>query len=376
MYYSAIFFVIILIILWYLNCRKPRNFPPGPKWLPIIGSAFTINHYRKKTGLLCKAFTYIAEQYKDNRGVVGFKNGKDKLVVAFTNDSIKEMMLNEDFDGRPVGLFFETRTWGLRRGIMFTDGEFWRDQKRFLVRHLKDFGFSKRGMNSLIESQSEMVVTDMKKLVGAGKLISMQNYFASYVLNTLWSMMAGVTYTADNNEYKELQDLIQELFLNIDMTGSKFSRFPLLRFIAPEYSGFKQFIDIHKSIFSFIGREIKKHKETYKSVDEPQDLIDVYLKALESPDKKSSFTEKQLVAICLDMFLAGSETTTKTLEFAFLYLVRDVEIQSKAQLEIDTVVGRDRLPCVEDKPKFVLLYFSNENFYSFLYHCLFQLTIL
>lgn len=64
-------------------------------------------------------------------------------------------------------------------------------------------------------------------------------------------------------------------------------------------------------------------------------------------------TEDQLLAICLDMFMAGSETTSKSLGFCFLYLILYPDVQKKAQQEIDTVVGRDRLPSLQDRPKLV-----------------------
>lgn len=49
--------------------------------------------------------------------------------------------------------------------------------------------------------------------------------------------------------------------------------------------------------------------------------------------------------------MAGSETTSKSLGFGFLYLVLTPEVQRKAQAQLDAVVGRDRLPTMEDRPK-------------------------
>ena len=43
-----------------------------------------------------------------------------------------------------------------------------------------------------------------------------------------------------------------------------------------------------------------------------------------------------------DLFLAGSETTSTTLNWAVLYMVRYPEVQAKIQEELDTVVGTDR----------------------------------
>lgn len=54
----------------------------------------------------------------------------------------------------------------------------------------------------------------------------------------------------------------------------------------------------------------------------------------------------------MDMFMAGSETTSKSLGFGFLYMLLYPEVQKKAQEEIDRVVG-SRLPTLNDRPKYV-----------------------
>ena len=52
----------------------------------------------------------------------------------------------------------------------------------------------------------------------------------------------------------------------------------------------------------------------------------------------------------MDVFLAGSETTSTTLTWAVLYMARYPEVQAKVQEELDMVVGSGRLPSLQDKP--------------------------
>lgn len=49
--------------------------------------------------------------------------------------------------------------------------------------------------------------------------------------------------------------------------------------------------------------------------------------------------------------MAGSETTSKSLGFGFLYMLLYPEVQRKAQEEIDRVIGRERTPTLNDRPK-------------------------
>lgn len=47
-----------------------------------------------------------------------------------------------------------------------------------------------------------------------------------------------------------------------------------------------------------------------------------------------------------ELFGAGGETTATTLRWAFLLLSVHQDVQKKLQEEIDSIVGKDRLPSV------------------------------
>ena len=57
----------------------------------------------------------------------------------------------------------------------------------------------------------------------------------------------------------------------------------------------------------------------------------------------------QLVVSMGDFFVAGGETTATTLRWAVLLLSYHPEVQIKMQEEIDRVVGRERLPTLDDR---------------------------
>ena len=52
-----------------------------------------------------------------------------------------------------------------------------------------------------------------------------------------------------------------------------------------------------------------------------------------------------------EFFVAGSETTTTTLRWAALYLIRNPDIQTKMRQEMERIVGSGRFPSMDDKPK-------------------------
>jgi len=348
MWLAVIFFLALIILFCIYDVKKPKNFPPGPKWLPIIGSAIEVSQLQKSMEGLPFVAGELCKKYKSD--VVGLKVGQEKIVIVYGSQELKDFMSNEDLNGRPVGLFYELRTWNERLGILCTDEDFWVEQRRFILRQLREFGFGKRGMSEYIEHEADIMVNHFKKQMGDKKEVEVQmdSAFGIHVLNTLWTMLAGTNFGPEDEEMIYLQTLLTALFKACHMMGSPFSYFPLIRFIMPEASGYRFYVNAHLPIWEFIDKEIKHHKRTIEPGN-PRDFIDVYLEMIKQPEAKT-FSEKQLLSICLDMFMAGSETTTKTLNFCFQYLLLCPDVQKKAQEEIDRVIGRHRYPTLADRP--------------------------
>ncbi|KYM98059.1 hypothetical protein ALC62_11405 [Cyphomyrmex costatus] len=337
---TAMLLVILILLLLYLNCQKPKGYPPGPRWWPILGCALEIARIRQETGYLFKTCSTLCKKYGP---VVGLKIGQDRIVIVNDIESIRAMLTNKDCDGRPNGPFFKARTWGVTLGLLVVDDKLWVEQRRFVIRHLRDFGFGRTSMVTIIEDEAKVSQT-------TGMIISMHDAFGVTVLNTLWRMMAGRRYDPGDKELTHLQQILTKLLNEIDMIGAPFSQFPLLRFIAPEMSGYKAFVETHQELWAFLKDELYNHKNTFLS-NAPRDLMDVYLNVLNSKDCSDTFSESQLLAICVDLFIAGSETTSKALGFGFLNLILNPQIQRKAHEEIDRVTGRKRFPTLDDKPK-------------------------
>ena len=93
---------------------------------------------------------------------------------------------------------------------------------------------------------------------------------------------------------------------------------------------------------------VQQHRDTYDE-DNMRDFVDVYLREMDrSPDP--SFSEAGLLVTAMDLFSAGSETTSTTLAWAVCYLVTQPGVQTRVQEEIDRVLGQ-RPPSLEDRPR-------------------------
>jgi len=82
-----------------------------------------------------------------------------------------------------------------------------------------------------------------------------------------------------------------------------------------------------------------------------RDLVDAYLvqqKKHEKDGKENYFSDQQLVQIMSDIFSAGLETVTSTIEWSILFLILNTHCQAQIQEEIERVIGRHRMPQLED----------------------------
>lgn len=63
--------------------------------------------------------------------------------------------------------------------------------------------------------------------------------------------------------------------------------------------------------------------------------------------------EDQLVMVCADILIAGAQTTSNTLDFAFLMMILHENIQCKVQEELDRVFQSDVPIAYSDRIKYV-----------------------
>ena len=97
----------------------------------------------------------IRHNVKKYGKLLGFYMGSTRFVVIADFAMIKELLQRDELAGRPeqrpmsefrpgygldVGMGNDNRA----PGVLSSQGRYWREQRRFLLRNLRDFGFGKR----------------------------------------------------------------------------------------------------------------------------------------------------------------------------------------------------------------------------------------
>ncbi|CAH1392903.1 unnamed protein product [Nezara viridula] len=340
----------VLLALLILESTPPSRFPPGPRWIPFLGNYLLFYKLRQKLGFTHLVWEWLSKRYGP---LVGVRLGNDKLVIGTNLAVVKELLTKEQFEARPDGFFFQFRAFGERYGLVFVDGEFFNEQKRFVMKHLKSFGLNRSIMEGRISGEAEDLVQHILKNQKDGVVFS--EIVEISVMNILWSIVAGGRFQLDDKKARVLIDHIHTSFRLQDMSGGILNQMPFLRFICPELTSFNKLKDVLGNLTTFVKQIIDEHRETVSSY-ENRDLVDAFLNEMKKHEaSKSTFTEKQLIILLLDLFLAGPETTSATLGFAILHLLHYPHIQNNLHNELDTVIGKGKRPCMKDKPNLVYM---------------------
>ncbi|XP_017762815.1 PREDICTED: methyl farnesoate epoxidase-like [Eufriesea mexicana] len=347
MFYAVISLLLVFFCIFCIyDCIKPHNFPPGPKWLPLIGCIFAFRRLKLKHKYAFLAFQELTKTYGP---ILGLKLGNQKVVVISTHDLVKKVLLQDEFNGRPDGFFFKVRAFGKKKGILFAEGTTWSQCRRFTMRHLRTFGLGQSIMEKHLTIEAQNLVNYLHRASAKGPVL-MHTAFDIAVLNSLWYMFAGHTFDYENEKLQEILQTVHDAFRLMDTMGGIVSQMPFLRFIIPELSGYNDLMRILQKLWNFLDEEISVH-EKQLSRNQPENLIEAFLLEISSKSSDcddSIFNRENLLVVCLDLFLAGSKTTTDTLAAIFLFLSLHPEWIKILQKELDTVLGRSRSPSVED----------------------------
>ncbi|KAG8223776.1 hypothetical protein J437_LFUL001496 [Ladona fulva] len=322
----------------------------GPGKWPLLGSKLEMMTWGKTTAV--SAMNEAAHRYGD---VVGLFTGDVPIILVSGLEAIKEVSSRDDFSGRPISIVQTDIDKG-SHGLIMAQGEKWKEQRRFTLRNLKDLGFGKRSLEGIAHEEIEEVFEEIEKLSGGHKTgwktpVLVQDILGAAGINVLWHIIAGKRYSHNDPYLKNLMDNVKKLLKVSEIDGGVVATFPLLCKWFPFLTKLGEALKLRDTLHEFIQEEIRKHRESLDP-ENPRDFIDIYITEVDQQkeNKLSTFEDKQLVFLCVDLFMAGSDTTFNTLTFAILYMILYPEKQQKVQEELDRVVGKDRLPSLEDRP--------------------------
>ncbi|KAI0328373.1 CyP450 monooxygenase [Cubamyces sp. BRFM 1775] len=235
-------------------------------------------------------------------------------------------------------------------GWMFTVmgyGPWWRRHRKAFYQH-----FNPNVIRSYRPVQERQVRRFVKSILDAPKDFSqhIRRFFAASILEITYGMKALDT----DDEYVELAEAAVASFGAIAIPGRYWvDMFPILRFV-PSWmptAGFRRKAQAWK-ILNHKFRDLPwEWTKTSMNGNSSSSVVSSLLQDVSQIDGKHDAEEAELVfknAVGA-AYAGGADTTLSAVQTFFLAMASYPDVQRKAQAELDTVIGRDRLPTFADR---------------------------
>lgn len=329
---------VVLLALWvWRSTRRPAWCPAGPPLLPVFGNLLSMNLSRQHVSL--------SEWARRYGGLYHLRLGVLDMVVLSDPALIREALGRSEVAGRPRTALFQWLIEG--KGLASSEGDLYTMSRRLTLRHLKNLGMGRSSMEEYINRQVHAHMTEFLE-PNCGSEIQLDGSLNIAILNVIWKLVASqelrITDTKVFDTITTMMGLLEHAKV-LEMLDA----LPLLKILLPRFvfqldqkeSKFRKHMDT-----VFIPM-LKRHRAVLDQDAPPRDFTEAFLQ--EQARRPGLISDWHILMSVLDLFLAGSDTSSSTLRWAVCLLCSRPDCQRRLQAEIDAVVGRLRPPALADR---------------------------
>ncbi|CAH1773051.1 unnamed protein product [Owenia fusiformis] len=344
---ETLLFLVLCIIVWRYMQPSPYVLPPGLRRWPIIGS-LGLFLPTKEDPSGAKRILSLSKKLKSD--MIGHYFGSQYTIFLQDYDDIKQIFGMDAFAGREKSGIWEI----FFGGLIGSSGPRWKEQRRFTLSTLRDFGLGKNKSELIIHSEIEHLLDQFETYNGEPNDVSI--LINSAVSNIICSLIFGHRFDYKDSTFNYMLDIMEEHFnRNIIPVsfGCMFFGTKFMSWLPGDIFKVKRTKKIMEEMRSSIFKtEFENHREKFdpKNIDDYMDAFILEMKKRENKtDEEHWFTQEQLNLNIEDLFQAGSETTTTTIKWVIVYMMHHPEVQQRIRAEIHNEVGTERFPSMRDK---------------------------
>ncbi|XP_004700350.1 cytochrome P450 2D14 isoform X1 [Echinops telfairi] len=336
---------LLLVDLMYRRVHWAARYPPGPLPLPVLGNMLQLNFKD-----LPHSMSQLRRRFGD---VFSLQMCWTPVVVVNGLAAVREALVlrGEDTADRPPMPVYKHIGFGPQaQGVILARyGPAWREQRRFSLSTLRNFGLGKKSLEQWVTEEADCLCAAFAAQDGCP--FSPNTLLNKAVSNVIASLTHGRRFEYDDPTFLKLLATVEQ-GLKEDSTFLRelLNTCPILLRIpglaSKVFSGLRAFMDLLDGL-------VTEHRESREPGQPPRDLTDAFLDQVDKDQGKpeSSFTDENLRMVVADLFSAGMVTTSTTLAWALLLMILHPDVQRRVQQEIDEVIGQGRRPELGDQTR-------------------------
>ncbi|XP_054798395.1 cytochrome P450 71D10-like isoform X2 [Prosopis cineraria] len=322
-----LFSFTVVCIFWRFKTRNPNSkLPPGPPKIPILGNMHQIGAMPHQN---------LAKWAKKYGPLMHLKLGGLSSIVVSSPEMAKEVMKTHDiiFANRPYVLAADIITYGSKSMSFSPYGSYWRQMRKLSTFELLT---PKR-----VESFRPIREEEVSKLVNEIALSEGAVINLSKKVNSMaYGMTARIAFGRESKDQEAYIELMKEV-LKLVGGFSLADLYPSIG-VLQVLTGLRSKAEkVHQEMDRILGSIVRDHKDrdtqTEAIHEKAEDIVDVLLKLQKQDNLEHPLSDEMIKATILDIFSAGSGTSSKTIEWAMAELVKNPWVMEKAQAEVREV---------------------------------------
>ncbi|KAL5557182.1 hypothetical protein UlMin_039418 [Ulmus minor] len=337
----------VIFFIYYFQKRKLCTAPEAKGAWPVIGHL----HLFGKHQLTHKTLGALADKHGP---VFTIKLGSHRALVVNNWEVAREIFTIHDkaFSNRPSIAASNLLGYKYAMFGFAPYGSYWREMRKIATVEL----LSNHRIDMLKHIRESEVKTMMKELYdfckvknsdGNGALVDMIKWFGDLTHNISLGMVGGKRCFATNADFEEEEGRkrrkVMRDFVHLFGVFVLSDAIPCLGWL--DFNGYRKAMKkTAEELDGLIEGWLEEHKKKrlFGGKEKEQDFMDVMLNILEDADIAGYDADTINKATCLNLILAGSDTTMVTLTWALSLLLNNPQKLKKAQLELDSKVGQSK----------------------------------
>nr|GMD44343.1 premnaspirodiene oxygenase-like [Ipomoea batatas] len=320
--------------------KKAKTLPPGPWKLPIIGNLLHLTGSRP----LHHVLRDLANKYGGSSGLIHIQIGEISTVIVSSREMAKEFLRTHDltFASRPELLATKILFYNRSDIVLSPYGDHWRQMRKICVTEVLNAKLI-RSFSSIRSDEIHRLLTHVRSSLGSPLNFSERiSLFTSSIIcrSTLGKVFIG------REELLELVDEISAL-----LGGFEFADvFPSWKLLHGLCGNKKRILNVHRKTDAITESIIKEHENNIESGNQGngelggEDIVDVLIKLEKNGTLQRPITHDIIKATIIDMFGAGTETSSTTVVWAMSEMMKNPRVLAKAQAEVREVFrGKEKL---------------------------------
>ncbi|XWS47937.1 hypothetical protein CRYUN_Cryun13aG0028900 [Craigia yunnanensis] len=347
--YSILSVVFLYFVFVTLRKRHRLPFPPGPKPWPIIGNLPHMGPVPHHS---------LAALAKVHGPLMYLRLGFVDVVVAASASVAAQFLKVHDsnFSSRPPNAGAKYVAYNYQDLVFAPYGPRWRMLRKISSVHL----FSGKALDDFRHVRQEEIRVLVRALASAKTKVNLGQLLTVCTVNALGRVMFGQRVFGDGSGGADPQaDEFKSMVVELMVLAGVFNIgdfIPALEWLDLQRVQGKM-KKLHKRFDRFLGRILEEHKlKAGDSSGKHRDFLSTLISLEDADGEGEKLTNTEIKALLLNMFTAGTDTTSSTVEWAIAELIRHPKILAQVRKELDSVVGRDRLVSDLDLPH--LTYFQ------------------